>query len=136
MIVARDRTAYVHLALGKLGDAWVVASETCAFDINRCRICARCRARRILLSMNNGLFRDTFAEARQAAMCAMEYVYFARPDSNIDGINVHMARKNVWVNSLAHEVQIDADVVTGVPDSVFHLPLVLLKKLEFHMNWS
>ncbi len=51
-------------------------------------------------------------------MCAMEYVYFARPDSNIDGVNVHMARKRMG-KELARECagHIDADVITGVPDS-------------------
>ena len=53
---------------------------------------------------------------KNAAMCTMEYVYFSRPDSNIDGINIHMARKRLG-KQLAKEVQIEADVVTGVPDS-------------------
>ena len=50
------------------------------------------------------------------AMCTMEYVYFSRPDSNINGINVHSARKRLG-KKLAEEAQIEADVVTGVPDS-------------------
>ena len=49
-------------------------------------------------------------------MCMMEYIYFSRPDSNIDGINVHTARKKLG-KQLAVEAQIEADVVTGVPDS-------------------
>ncbi len=51
-----------------------------------------------------------------SAMCSMEYVYFSRPDSDIQGINIHTARKNLG-KVLAKEVNIDADVVTGVPDS-------------------
>lgn len=57
-----------------------------------------------------------FAMASNIAMCTMEYVYFSRPDSNINGINVHTARKNLG-KQLAFEAPIEGDVVTGVPDS-------------------
>ena len=59
---------------------------------------------------------ERFAQAADSAMCSMEYVYFARPDSDIDGINIHAARKRCG-KRLAREVHIEADVVTGVPDS-------------------
>ena len=50
-------------------------------------------------------------------MCSMEYVYFSRPDSDIDGINIHMARKRLWKTACKGIGEIEADVVTGVPDS-------------------
>ena len=65
---------------------------------------------------DNGLRSEIFAHASNQAMCMMEYVYFSRPDSNINGINVHSARKRLG-KRLAEEVNIEADVVTGVPDS-------------------
>ena len=59
---------------------------------------------------------EIFAHASNQAICTMEYVYFSRPDSNINGINVHSARKRLG-KRLAEEANIEADVVTGVPDS-------------------
>ena len=59
---------------------------------------------------------ERFVMSSQRAMCTMEYIYFSRPDSNISGINVHTARKNLG-KQLAVEKLIEADVVTGVPDS-------------------
>ena len=118
MVVARDRNGLRPLALGKLGDAWVVASETCAFDLIGAEYVRDVEPGEILFITNNGIEEDTFAEQDKRAMCAMEYVYFARPDSNIDGVNVHMARKRMG-KELARECAglLDADVITGVPDS-------------------
>ena len=117
MIVARDRNGLRPLALGKLGDAYVVASETCAFDLIGAEYVRDVEPGEILFITNNGIEEDSFAAPEKRAMCAMEYVYFARPDSNIDGVNVHMARKRMG-RELAREVAgIEADVVTGVPDS-------------------
>ena len=117
MIVARDRNGLRPLSIGKLGDAYVVASETCAFDLIGAEFVRDVEPGEILFISNNGIEEDTFVERSNRTMCAMEYVYFARPDSNIDGVNVHMARKRMG-KELARECQhIEADVVTGVPDS-------------------
>ncbi|MBS7345394.1 MAG: amidophosphoribosyltransferase [Caryophanon sp.] len=118
MIVARDRNGLRPLSLGKLGDAWVVASETCAFDLIGAEYVRDVEPGELLYITNNGLEVDRISDdIAPRAMCAMEYVYFARPDSNIDTVNVHMARKRMG-RELAREVAgIEADVVTGVPDS-------------------
>ncbi|OCS86971.1 amidophosphoribosyltransferase [Caryophanon tenue] len=118
MIVARDRNGLRPLALGRLGDAWVVASETCAFDLIGAEFVRDVQPGELLYITKNGLEVDSIIEEQHPrAMCAMEYVYFARPDSNIDGVNVHMARKRMG-RELARECgSIEADVVTGVPDS-------------------
>ena len=119
MIVARDRNGLRPLSLGKLGDAWVVASETCAFDLIGAEYVRDVEPGELLYITNNGIEVDRITDEAAAprAMCAMEYVYFARPDSNIDTVNVHMARKRMG-RELAREVAgIEADVVTGVPDS-------------------
>ena len=120
MIVARDRNGLRPLSLGKLGDAYVVASETCAFDLIGAEYIREVEPGEVCIISNNGIEIDTFVEKKEPrAMCAMEYVYFARPDSDIDGVNVHMARKRMG-KELAHEwakFGIEADVVTGVPDS-------------------
>ena len=120
MVVARDRNGLRPLSLGKLGEAWVVASETCAFDLIGAEFVREVEPGEVLIISDRGLEVDTFVEKKETrAMCAMEYVYFARPDSNIDGVNVHMARKRMG-KELAIEwsnLGIEADVVTGVPDS-------------------
>ena len=64
----------------------------------------------------HGMRKTRFAKKRERALCAFEYVYFARPDSLIRGVNVHAARKRMG-RILSEEAPVDADVVTGVPDS-------------------
>lgn len=116
LMVAQDPNGLRPLALGKMGDAWVVASETCAFDIIGAESIRSVEPGELLIINKDGLHSERFAPAADRAMCSMEYVYFARPDSNIDDINIHSARKRCG-KQLAREVNIEADVVTGVPDS-------------------
>ncbi|AWE08849.1 amidophosphoribosyltransferase [Lysinibacillus sp. 2017] len=117
MIVARDRNGLRPLSLGKMGDAYVVASETCAFDLIGAEYIREIEPGELLIISNNGLEVDSYVEKDKRTMCAMEYVYFARPDSNIDGINIHMARKRMGKELARECAHIEADVVTGVPDS-------------------
>ena len=70
----------------------------------------------LLIINKDGITSEQFAFNSTKSICAMEYIYFSRPDSNIQGINVHTARKNMG-KKLAVEAPIEADVVTGVPDS-------------------
>ncbi|MCG7337393.1 amidophosphoribosyltransferase [Sporosarcina sp. ACRSM] len=116
LMVAQDPNTIRPLSIGKMGDAWVVASETCAFDIIGAECVRSVEPGELIIINDKGMRSERFAEASDRAMCSMEYVYFARPDSNIDGINIHSARKRCG-KQLAREVKIEADVVTGVPDS-------------------
>ncbi|MFX3673364.1 MAG: amidophosphoribosyltransferase [Paenisporosarcina sp.] len=116
MTVALDPHGLRPLSLGRLGDAWVVASETCAFDIIGAEVVRSVEPGELLIINDEGLRVERFAFPAKRAICTMEYVYFSRPDSDIDGINIHTARKRLG-KELAKEVQIEADVVTGVPDS-------------------
>lgn len=116
LMVAQDPNGLRPLSLGKINGAWVVASETCAFDIIGAELVRSVEPGELLIINDQGLISERFAEPAERAICSMEYVYFSRPDSNIDGINIHMARKRCG-KQLAREVQISADVVTGVPDS-------------------
>ena len=101
LIAARDPFGFRPLSLGKLGDSYVVASETCAFD-----------------SIGAEFVRDLLpGELREkSSMCVFEYVYFARPDSVIEGASVHRARLRAG-EFLWQEHPVEADVVIGVPDS-------------------
>ncbi len=116
LMVALDPNGMRPLSLGKLGDAYVVASETCAFDVVGAEFIRDILPGELLIIDDNGFRSEMFSVASNIAMCTMEYVYFSRPDSNINGINVHTARKNLG-KRLALEAPIEADVVTGVPDS-------------------
>jgi amidophosphoribosyltransferase len=116
MIVALDPNGLRPLSIGKLGEAWVVASETSAFDIIGAEYVRSVEPGELIIINNDGMRVSRFVEPAKRAICTMEYVYFSRPDSNIDGINIHSARKRLGIE-LAKEVEIEADIVTGVPDS-------------------
>src|SRR5699024_1225203 len=96
--------------------AWVVSSETCAFEVIGAKWVRDVKPGEIVIIDDNGIQYDTYTTDTQLAICSMEYIYFARPDSNIAGVNVHTARKNMGRN-LAQEAPIDADMVVGVPNS-------------------
>ncbi|UYZ22326.1 amidophosphoribosyltransferase [Mesobacillus jeotgali] len=115
-MVALDPHGLRPLSLGRLGDAYVVASETCAFDIVGAEFVRDILPGELLVIDADGLHSEMYSMNSTTAICTMEYIYFSRPDSNIHGINVHAARKNLG-KQLAKEVPIEADVVTGVPDS-------------------
>lgn len=115
-MVALDPHGLRPLSLGRLGDAYVVASETCAFDIVGAEFVRDILPGELLVIDADGLHSEMYSMNSTTAICTMEYIYFSRPDSNIHGINVHAARKNLG-KQLAKEVRIEADVVTGVPDS-------------------
>ncbi|HET7579933.1 MAG TPA: amidophosphoribosyltransferase [Bacillales bacterium] len=115
IIAAQDPNGLRPLSLGRLGEAWVVASETCAFDVVGATYEREVRPGEMIVIDENGLHSEMFSTANRA-ICSMEYIYFSRPDSNIDEINVHTARKNLG-KQLAREAPVEADVVTGVPDS-------------------
>jgi len=115
-MVALDPNGMRPLSLGKIGDAYAVASETCAFDVVGAEYIRDILPGELLIIDDNGFRSEMFAMASNIAMCTMEYVYFSRPDSNINGINVHTARKNLG-KQLAFEAPVEGDVVTGVPDS-------------------
>ncbi len=116
LMVALDPNGLRPLSLGKIGDAYCVASETCAFDIVGATYIRDVEPGELITINDSGISSDYFTYSGNRAMCSMEYIYFSRPDSNISGINVHSARKRLG-KQLALEVPIDADVVTGVPDS-------------------
>ncbi|UFJ41008.1 amidophosphoribosyltransferase [Brevibacillus humidisoli] len=116
LIIALDPNGLRPLSLGRLGEAICVASETCAFDIVGAQYWRDVQPGEMIVIDEQGIQTSLFAEKTERAICTFEYIYFARPDSDIDGINVHMARKRLG-KQLAQESPVQADVVTGVPDS-------------------
>lgn len=116
LIAALDPNGLRPLSIGKLGDAYVVASETCAFDTIGAKFVRDVEPGEIVTINDDGIRSEFFAQSMNRAICSMEYIYFARPDSDLGGVNVHTARKNLG-KQLAIEAPVEADVVTGVPDS-------------------
>lgn len=116
LIAARDPIGFKPLSIGRLGSAYVVASETCAFDSIGAEFLRDVRPGEIVIIDENGLRSIDTHISPKPHMCVFEYVYFARPDSVIEGSSVHKARLKAG-EYLWKEHPVDADVVIGVPDS-------------------
>src|SRR6266542_1880695 len=117
LIGVRDPHGFRPLSIGKIGDAWVLASETCALDLIHARFVRDVEPGEIVIINQDGLRSiQAFPEQTRRAFCIFEYVYFARPDSTIAGRNVYEVRKEMG-RQLAREHPIDADIVVPVPDS-------------------
>lgn len=116
MIAFRDPLGIKPLCLGKLGDAYIVASESCAVSSLGGDLIRDVEPGEILVIGRQGAESIKTAHAAKGAFCIFEYVYFARPDSVINGLGVHTARFNAG-RQLAIEQPAQADIVTGIPDS-------------------
>ena len=112
----RDKNGLRPLSLGKLGDGYVVSSETCAFDVIGAEFIRDILPGEIIKISKDGIVSTFYDDNCFDKMCAMEYIYFARPDSDINEINVHLSRKEVG-KALARECPVDCDIIIGVPDS-------------------
>ena len=117
MIAVRDPNGFRPLCLGKLGNGWVVASESCALDLIEADFVREIEPGEMIVCNSDGGIESLFPFKKvEPTPCIFEFVYFARPDSNIFGKNVYMARKELG-RQLAREYKIDADVIIAVPDS-------------------
>lgn len=116
MFVALDPSGIRPLSIGKLGEAYVVASETCAFDQIGATFEREVLPGELITISDEGVSSTRFAMREQRKMCAMEYVYLSRPDSDVNLVNVHASRKRMGME-LAKEAPTEADMVIGVPDS-------------------
>ncbi len=112
----RDKYGLRPLSIGRLGDGYVVSSETCAFDVLGAQFLRDVEPGEIVTIDAHGLRSRDYSQYKRRQMCSMEYIYFARPDSDIEGCNVHAFRKETG-RLLWQEAPADADIVVGVPDS-------------------
>ena len=118
LIAARDPWGFRPLCIGKRGDAWIFASESCALDCVGATFIRDVEPGEVVYVDLNGelqSIRDCCG-TEKTSLCIFEYLYFARPDSIIDGQSVHDARILAG-RCLAKEHPVEADVVIGVPDS-------------------
>lgn len=117
MIVALDSHGFRPLSIGQLDNgAYVVASETCALDAVGAKLVHNVQPGELITINDDGMKIDNWTTDTTLAICSMEFIYFARPDSDILGVNVHSARKRMGAN-LAKEYPAPGDIVVGVPNS-------------------
>jgi amidophosphoribosyltransferase len=116
LVAFRDALGFRPLTLGKIGEDWVVASETCALDLIGAEAVRDVRPGEIVWVDDEGLHAAQALPAGKNALCIFEHVYLARPDSRLAGVEVHGARVRMG-EALAREAPAEADLVIGVPDS-------------------
>lgn len=112
----RDPHGFRPLCLGKLDGAYVLSSESCAFDLIHAEFIRELEPGEVVIIDEHGIRSEWPFPKSRSAFCVFEYVYFARPDSNLSGSNVSMARVEMG-RELARSHPVDADIVVPVPDS-------------------
>jgi amidophosphoribosyltransferase len=115
LIGARDLFGVKPLALGKVGEDYILASETCAFDTIGAEFIRDIDPGEIVIIDDNGL-RSIKQESVSKKVCLFETIYFARPDSKLDGKSIYLSRIEAG-RELARESSVDGDIVIGAPDS-------------------
>jgi amidophosphoribosyltransferase len=120
LVGARDPNGIRPLCLGKIGGeaspGWILASESCAIDSVGGEFIRDIDPGEVIIINRDQVLSFTFSEKTRRAVCSFEYVYFARPDSVIDGVDVHGSRIRAG-EILGRESVVGADLVIGVPDS-------------------
>nr|MBP9484493.1 amidophosphoribosyltransferase [Negativicutes bacterium] len=116
LIGVRDAYGFRPLCIGKIGNGFVIASESCALDAVGAEFLRDVLPGEIVMIDENGMTSFFLPQKRPSKLCVFEYIYFARPDSTIDGISVWQARYRMG-QRLAKEFPLDADIVIPVPDT-------------------
>jgi len=116
LIGMRDPCGLRPLSIGKIEDSYVLASETCAFDLVGAEFVRDVKPGEIVVINAEGMKSVKISSQERNAMCIFEYVYFSRPDSILNGKTCHMVRKE-FGKQLAKEFPVKADIVTSIPDS-------------------
>ena len=116
LIGARDEFGFKPLCIGKRDNAYILASETCALDAVGAEFVRDVLPGEIVTITPSGISSNMTHKCDKCAKCIFEYIYFARPDSNIDGVSVYDSRIMAG-RILAKDYPVDADMVVGVPES-------------------
>ena len=113
----RDHNGLRPLSYASLDEGYCISSETCAFLTTSADFIADVQPAEIIGFTPEGIIKSSYRKPVHCKMCAMEYIYFSRPDSDIDGINVHEARRRSGILMAGKDKDLHADIVVGVPDS-------------------
>ncbi len=116
LIAARDPQGFKPLCMGKLGEDIIFASESCALDICGAEFIRDVKPGEIIVVKDGKITSIDYDSKEKKGMCVFEYIYFARPDSILEGMSVHEFREKAG-RYLAKQMPIDADIVAAVPDS-------------------
>ncbi len=116
MIAVRDPQGFRPLCMGHLGKDIIFSSESCALDIMGATFDRDIEPGEVVTVSNNKIKSEKVVTDEKKSLCVFEYIYFGRPDSIIDGINVHIFRENAG-RCLAKQAPVEADIVAGIPDS-------------------
>ena len=116
LIGVRDPLGIRPLVLGQVGEAYILASETCALDIIGAQYIRDLAPGELVVIDKSGISSQMITAEKQSRFCIFEYIYFARPDSTLEGRSVYQARKEIGAE-LAKEAGVQADLVIPVPDS-------------------
>ena len=128
LIACRDPQGFRPLCMGKLGNDIVFASESCAFDICGAEFIRDVKPGEIIVVQNGEIKSIEYDKKVKKGMCVFEYIYFARPDSVLEGLGVHEFREKAG-RFLAKQMPVDADIVAAVPDSGVDAALRLFKRI-------
>jgi amidophosphoribosyltransferase len=135
LLAVRDPRGFRPLSMGRLGDAWVFSSETCALDLIEAQFVRDVSPGEIVMVDQDGVNSFFPFPKMKSAPCIFEFIYFARPDSIIDGISVYDARKKLGLQ-LAREVPVAADVVVPVPDSGVPASIGYAEGMGLPIEWG
>ena len=135
LIGVRDPNGIRPLVIGKLGNSYVLASETCAFDIIGAKFLREVENGEIVLIENNELKSIKPFPAKKVRPCVFEYIYFSRPDSLIGGKTAYEHRKNIG-KELAKENDTNADIVVPVPDSGNAAAMGFAQELKMNFEYG
>ena len=116
LIGVRDPNGIRPLVLGQVGEAHILASETCALDIIGAEYIRDIAPGEMVVISKDGITSHKISTEKPSRFCIFEYIYFARPDSSLEGRSVYQARKDIG-SELAKEAHVAADLVVPVPDS-------------------
>lgn len=133
MLAVRDPQGFKPLCIGKTENRTVFASESCALDITGAELIRDVKPGEIVVISNNEMKSIQTNTEAPKGFCVFEYIYFARPDSFMDGISVHKFREDAG-RYLAKQAPVEADIVAGVPDSGLDAALGFSKESGIHYD--
>ncbi len=133
LIAVRDPQGFKPLCIGKTENRTVFASESCALDLTGAELIRDVNPGEIVVVTNNEMTSIQTNEDAPKGLCVFEYIYFARPDSIMDGVSIHKFREDAG-RCLAKQAPVDADIVAGVPDSGLDAALGYSKQSGIHYD--